>query len=262
MTRAAGLKADGPGAGVEVYAVLGGLMTPRSWPIHIVPCWSRMRRTRACSAGSAPGRSSSSTCGEAAGYAAAGKAPLSPGSRGRAGVAGVPPAGASGHGLLPGPVSHRVPDTAPTMPSAAVGVVKAGVGAVRWGAPWGTCTTPVVSSSTWPTMAFCRRTTSRVPQLVAMTRKDSPGKISCTPLAMVTPCAVNRREVPKTWPGRAQMVRAQTTVATHGGGCEARGKLVDALLFSRPVRGARPAASYRPRVTLSQRPGGTPSPTQ
>jgi len=94
------------------------------------------------------GCSTSSTWNGGPGGRAAGRAPLPPGFRGRAGVAGPPSVGAVMSGLRPGAGSHRVPDTAPTSPVAAVAVVKTGSGSVSWGAPWGTSTTPVVSSST------------------------------------------------------------------------------------------------------------------
>ena len=95
-----------------------------------------------------------------------------PGVLGRAGVAGPPSAGAILCRPRVGVGSLRVPDTAPTMPLAAAAVVKAGAGSVSWGAPWGTCMTPVVSSSTKPTLALCRMMTSRAPKLVKMTGKD------------------------------------------------------------------------------------------
>jgi len=90
--------------------------------------------------------STSSTWGKGPGGPAAGKARPSPGSRGRADVADHPSVGAVVSGLGPCVGSHRVPDTAPTTPSAAVAVVKAGAGSVSWAAPWSTCTTPVVNS--------------------------------------------------------------------------------------------------------------------
>jgi len=124
------------------------LMTPSACPVHIALCWSSMRRIRVCSAGSTSGRSTSSTCRGDAGGAATATAPPSPGSRGRARIAGPLPVAVAGSGLRPDAGSSRVLETAATTPSAAVADVKAGAGGAPGGAPGGTCTTPVVSSST------------------------------------------------------------------------------------------------------------------
>jgi len=110
-----------------------------------------------------------------------------------------------------------VPDTAHTTPSTSTAAAKAGAGVVTWEAPWGISTTPVMSSSTYPTFALCRWTTSRALKLFTMTGKGSPGTLSCTPLAMVTPCVLNRRETPNTWPRPPHMVRTQPTKAADGG---------------------------------------------
>ena len=85
-----------------------------------------MCRIRVCRAGSASGRSTSSTWTEATGGAPPGEGPASPGSRGRAGVSTPPPASTAAPGSRLGLGGPRVADTAPTTLSSGVGVVKAG----------------------------------------------------------------------------------------------------------------------------------------
>jgi len=118
----------------------------RKNPVNMSLCWSSMRRIHSCSAGLASGRSTSSTCGGAAGGSAAGRVPPFPGSWDRAGGTGPLSFNVAAPGLRPDVKSHRFPETALTKPSASTGVVKAGAGVVPWGARWGTYTTPVVSS--------------------------------------------------------------------------------------------------------------------
>ena len=91
--------------------------------------------------------------------------------------------------------------------------------------------------------------TVRLPKPVTMTAKENPGTMSCTPLVIVTSWAVNRRDVPNTWPRPPQRVRAHASVASEGGTRELwdfRGAQITLLEMSPSSRGPPQDCCYRP----------------